>query len=159
MRPLIYQGEYNVITRGMERKILPLLRANDMAYYAHCPLAAGFLTGNFTKGQYAGTRFAVDHPLHSIFHQRYDVPALHEAVRKLEVAGRQHDISVRELSLRWIFFHSVLGPGDGVITGCTSIEQIRENAQSIAHGPLPEILVEGVEEIWNSLAEGRSGVL
>lgn len=143
----------------MEKKILPILRAHNMAYYAHCPLAAGFLTGNFTKGQHAGTRFAVDHPLHHIFHQRYDVPALHEAVKKLEVAGRKYDISVRELSLRWIFFHSVLGPGDGVITGCTSVEQIRENAQSIAQGPLPEDVVESVDEIWNSLAEGRSGLL
>lgn len=33
-KPCCYQGEYNVMTRGMETKLLPLLRAHGMTYNA-----------------------------------------------------------------------------------------------------------------------------
>lgn len=33
-KPSCYQGEYNVVTRGMETKLLPILRAHGMSYNA-----------------------------------------------------------------------------------------------------------------------------
>lgn len=33
-KPSCYQGEYNVVTRGMETKLLPILRAHGMTYNA-----------------------------------------------------------------------------------------------------------------------------
>ena len=33
-KPSCYQGEYNVITRSMESRLLPLLRAHNMAFNA-----------------------------------------------------------------------------------------------------------------------------
>ena len=33
-KPSCYQGDYNLITRGMETKILPILRAHGIAYNA-----------------------------------------------------------------------------------------------------------------------------
>jgi aflatoxin B1 aldehyde reductase len=159
VKPTVYQGEYNILTRGLEKKILPLLRANGVSYYAHCPLAAGFLTGKFTNDRHAGTRFATDHPLHKVFHDRYDVPALHEAVKTLERVGESRGISVRDASLRWIFYHSALRGDDGVITGCTTLEQIRENAESVARGSLPDDMVKVAEEIWNALSASRGDLL
>lgn len=31
-KPSCYQGNYNMVTRGMETKLLPILRANDISY-------------------------------------------------------------------------------------------------------------------------------
>ena len=33
-KPSCYQGEYNVVTRGMETKLLPLLRTHGMTFNA-----------------------------------------------------------------------------------------------------------------------------
>lgn len=33
-KPSCYQGDYNLVTRGMETNLLPILRAHDMAYNA-----------------------------------------------------------------------------------------------------------------------------
>jgi aflatoxin B1 aldehyde reductase len=158
--PSVYQAEYNVLTRGMEKKILPLLRAHNIAYHGYCPLAAGFLTGKFTRGEYAGTRFASDHPLHEIFWRRYDDPVLHDAVNRIDTLGKSlGGITVREAALRWVFHHSPLRGGDGVITGCTLIEQIEENAATIRRGPLPQEMCCLLDEIWASLEETRKDIV
>ena len=33
-KPSCYQGDYNLVTRGMETKLLPILRAHGMTYNA-----------------------------------------------------------------------------------------------------------------------------
>ena len=34
-KPSCYQGEYNIVTRGMETRLLPILRAHGMTYNAY----------------------------------------------------------------------------------------------------------------------------
>jgi aryl-alcohol dehydrogenase-like predicted oxidoreductase len=46
-----YQGEYNLLTRGAEREILPLTRALDMTFMAFGLLASGQLSGKFNTGK------------------------------------------------------------------------------------------------------------
>ena len=33
-KPGCYQGDYNIVTRGMEEKLLPILRSHGMTYNA-----------------------------------------------------------------------------------------------------------------------------
>ena len=46
-----YQGEYNLLTRGAEREVLPMTRALDMAFMAFGLLAGGQLSGKFNAGK------------------------------------------------------------------------------------------------------------
>lgn len=50
-RFVAYQGEYNLLTRGAEREILPLTRALDLAFMAFGLLAGGQLSGKFNAGK------------------------------------------------------------------------------------------------------------
>lgn len=50
-RFVAYQGEYNLLTRGAEREIMPLTRALDMAFMAFGLLAGGQLSGKFNAGK------------------------------------------------------------------------------------------------------------
>ena len=159
VKPSKYQGEYNVLTRGIEKTILPILRAHGMHFNAHRPFATGFLTGRFTSGEYEGTRFASDFPLHFVFRQEYDDKALHQAVRDLADALKPHGISTHEASLRWILYHSALGPEDGVIFGCSKTSQIVDNITSIGHGPLPVDIVSRMDKLWLALASTRAKIL
>ncbi|KAF7896380.1 hypothetical protein EAF00_006394 [Botryotinia globosa] len=67
VKPSVYQGDCNLITRGMEKELLPILRAHSMSFFAFRALAAGFLTGNYSAGKSDGTRFSDDHPLGKAF--------------------------------------------------------------------------------------------
>ncbi|KAM0131672.1 hypothetical protein ACHAO1_007165 [Botrytis cinerea] len=159
VKPSAYQGDYNLITRGMEKELLPILRAHSMSFFAFRALAAGFLTGNYSAGKSNGTRFSDDHPLGKAFQTLYGAPKLQEAMKDLENALAPLGISGREASLRWIYHHSKLGDGDGIILGASKMSQIRENVKSISAGPLSEEVVQKIEGIWDLLAEDRGGIL
>ncbi|TGO38510.1 hypothetical protein BHYA_0073g00190 [Botrytis hyacinthi] len=159
VKPSVYQGDYNLITRGMEKELLPILRAHSMSFFAFRALAAGFLTGNYSAGKSDGTRFSDDHPLGKAFQNLYGAPKLQQAMKDLENILAPLGISGREASLRWIYYHSRLGDGDGIILGASKISQIRENVKSISAGPLSEEEVQKIEGIWDLLAEDRGGIL
>ncbi|TGO58416.1 hypothetical protein BCON_0055g00170 [Botryotinia convoluta] len=116
-------------------------------FFAFRALAAGFLTGNYSAGKSNGTRFSDDHPLGKAFQNLYGAPKLQEAMEDLENTLAPLDISGREASLRWIYYHSKLGDGDGIILDASKISQIRENVKSISTGPLSEEVVQKIEGI------------
>jgi aflatoxin B1 aldehyde reductase len=40
--PSVYQGNYNSITRRNEEELFPLLRRENISFYAYSPSAGGF---------------------------------------------------------------------------------------------------------------------
>ncbi|KAF7930984.1 uncharacterized protein EAE97_009193 [Botrytis byssoidea] len=139
--------------------LLPILRAHLISFFAFRALAAGFLTGNFSAGKSDGTRFSDGHPLGKAFQNLYGAPRLQQAMKNLETILAPLGISGREASLKWIYHHSKLGDGDGIILGARKISQIRENVMSISAGPLSEEVVQKIEGIWDLLAEDRGEIL
>ena len=58
--PVVYQGLYNAINRRVEAELFPVLRANNIAFVAYNPLAAGLLTGKHApEGDVKAGRFKV----------------------------------------------------------------------------------------------------
>jgi aryl-alcohol dehydrogenase-like predicted oxidoreductase len=47
VRPTVYQGMYNAITRDVEKELFACLRALKIRFYAYNPLAGGLLTGRY----------------------------------------------------------------------------------------------------------------
>eukprot|EP00931_Biecheleriopsis_adriatica_P087697 TRINITY_DN62126_c0_g1_i1.p1 TRINITY_DN62126_c0_g1~~TRINITY_DN62126_c0_g1_i1.p1 ORF type:complete len:426 (+),score=95.75 TRINITY_DN62126_c0_g1_i1:32-1309(+) len=47
--PTVYQGMYNVLTRDMEREIVPVAREFGLRLYMYNPLAGGLLAGKYSK--------------------------------------------------------------------------------------------------------------
>lgn len=45
--PTVYQGTYNVISRDLEREIIPVVRQFGMRLYVYSPLAGGVLSGRY----------------------------------------------------------------------------------------------------------------
>lgn len=54
VKPSVYQGHYNAVTRGAEDTLFPILRKNNMALYAYGPSAAGLFAGNHKNIQKGG---------------------------------------------------------------------------------------------------------
>eukprot|EP00927_Polykrikos_kofoidii_P052571 TRINITY_DN46449_c0_g1_i1.p1 TRINITY_DN46449_c0_g1~~TRINITY_DN46449_c0_g1_i1.p1 ORF type:complete len:437 (-),score=81.98 TRINITY_DN46449_c0_g1_i1:34-1344(-) len=96
--PTVYQGMYNVITRDMEREIVPVAREFGLRLYMYNPLAAGLLTGRYstiddleaaTEGRFSSEfdrAFGDDIKAGSVYRARYGKLPLLEGVAVLRQA-------------------------------------------------------------------------
>ncbi|KAL8783870.1 MAG: hypothetical protein Q9195_009262 [Heterodermia aff. obscurata] len=174
-KPSCFQGEYNVITRGMETRLMPILSAHGMRYNAFStrlvshilveltrlmrPLAAGFLTGKLINNEHAGTRFADDNPLGKLVQNLFGAEDLHSALKTFQDEARSHNMTPLEVSVRWIAHHSALRNEDGIILGASKVEQIQENVKMIERGPLPGEVLKATERIWAAVNETRADII
>lgn len=83
----------------------------------------------------------------------YDKSVMHEAVIKLQEAIKPMGLTLPEVAMRWLVYHSALSGGDGVIIGGSKLEQIEGNLRDVGKGPLPESMVKVVEEAWESVKD------
>lgn len=72
---------------------------------------------------------------------------MHEAVTELQGFIQPLGLSLTEVSMRWLMYHSKLGEGDGVIVGGSRIEQIEGNLVEVRKGKLEEGVVGMVEKV------------
>ncbi|KAL1979198.1 hypothetical protein VTN96DRAFT_6520 [Rasamsonia emersonii] len=158
-KPSCYQGDYNLVTRGMETKLLPILRAHGMSFNAFRPLAAGFLTGKLVNNQHANTRFGDDHPLGKAAQKLFGAEDLHSAMKKFDADVKATGLTPMEVAIRWIAHHSALKDEDGIVIGASKAEQIRETVTMIRKGPLPAEVLEMTEELWNAVKKTRGGII
>ncbi|KAF2651707.1 aldo/keto reductase [Lophiostoma macrostomum CBS 122681] len=153
VKPTVYQGVYNALQRSIEPELVPCLRHYGIALYAFQPLAGGFLTGRYERGQSAfeaGSRFDPRHVQGTLHQGRYWNDAYFDALDVLRKVGEQHGLTVAEMALRWLKHHSALGQarGDAVIVGASSARHIELNLGDLEKGPLEEGVVEVMEDAW-----------
>ncbi|TGO29137.1 hypothetical protein BPAE_0018g00230 [Botrytis paeoniae] len=147
-KPSYYQGQYNALCREAETQLLPILRQQKISYIAHRRV----LTGIFTLGtDVTGTRFEYGNPKGVLFKRRYDNEPTHSAMKESITLLQPYDITPLEAALRWVYYHSALQEGDGVILGASKPAQISLNAADIAKGPLPSDVAEAMEKMWTSI--------
>ena len=133
----VYQCPYNVIDRGVETAVLPILRAHGIRLAAHSPLAGGYLTERFVPDPTAAatdaakkesdgalSKFAADSQGAWFYKGRY-LPAA-AAVAALRDVAHAHGLTLTEVALRWLQWHSQLQPGDhGIVVGANKIEHLQ----------------------------------
>jgi aryl-alcohol dehydrogenase-like predicted oxidoreductase len=93
------QPPYNLVERDIEADLLPLCADQQIGVITYSPLAAGFLTGKYGRGQQVpeGTRFDVI-PEHQPL---YFTEQGYSALDRLERAARQTGHSMVQLALAW----------------------------------------------------------
>ena len=148
VRPTVYQGMYNAITRSVEPELFPALRKCGMRFYAYNPLAGGLLTGkhrNINGAPDAG-RFA-NNPK---YQRRFWKPAYFEALDSIRSVCDEHGISMVHASIRWLANHSMLDgtANDGIIIGASRMAHLTDNLHAAEGGPLPDAIVEAFDSAW-----------
>ncbi|KAL8724054.1 MAG: hypothetical protein Q9181_007008 [Wetmoreana brouardii] len=152
-------GDYNIITRGVETKILPLVRAHGMTFNAFRPLTAGFLSGKFVNNDHAGTRFADNNPLGKVTQKLFGAEYLQTAMKRFDADVKSYNLTLIEVAIRWIVHHSALGDEDGIIVGASKIEQICETLSVVEKGPLPEDVLKISDDLWEAVKESRAEII
>lgn len=156
VRPTIYQGMYNAITRSNEPELIPCLHKFGLELVVYNPLAGGFFSGKWKPqgGELprGGGRFAGDATQAKNYRARYFRDAYFNAVELIGHKAREHGLTMVEIALRWLVHHSKLRLGkDGIIVGASSCRQLEENMDALEKGPLPDEIIQVLDQAWLSV--------
>lgn len=154
VRPTIYQGMYNAITRSIEAELIPACKRYGLDIVVYNPLAGGLFSGKIkTKDMVpAEGRFSDAAQSGKLYRNRYFRDTTFRALQIVEGAVEKAGLTQIEAALRWVVHHSKLNVSDGndgVIIGVSGIEQLDENLNRFEKGPLPDEVVKAFDEAWN----------
>ncbi|KAH0537316.1 hypothetical protein FGG08_005870 [Glutinoglossum americanum] len=154
VRPTIYQAIYNAITRSIEPELVTACRRYGIDIVIYNPLAGGFFSGKYKATDVPAEGRFGDGRLGSMYRNRYFKDPYFEALRILEPVVQKYNLTLLEIALRWVVHHSILkitqesGGNDGVIIGISNFEQLKSNLMDLENGPLPEAVVQALDEAW-----------
>jgi aryl-alcohol dehydrogenase-like predicted oxidoreductase len=121
------QNQYNLLDRRIERELVPACQRHGMGILPYFPLASGFLTGKYARGQEPakdtrlglwGARAAT-----ILSEPNFDTLA------RLEEFAKERGHSMIELAIGWLASHDYVPT---VIAGATRPEQVAQNAAAAA---------------------------
>ncbi|NLN28732.1 MAG: aldo/keto reductase [Firmicutes bacterium] len=141
------QPHYHMLERSIEKELVPYCQAFGIGIIPYFPLAGGFLTGKYKRGEKPpeGSRGES-----SSYVQRYFTPRNFSLVEKLSGVAQAHGRTMAELAIAWLLTRPQVST---VICGVTSPEQLAVNVRAADWQLAPETL----EEIERMLADGASG--
>ncbi|TVY40643.1 Aflatoxin B1 aldehyde reductase member [Lachnellula occidentalis] len=153
VRPTIYQGMYNAITRSIEQELIPACKRYGLDIVVYNPIAGGLFSGKYkTKDIPEEGRFSEVSKSGQNYRQRYFRDGTFEALAIIEPVVEKHGLRMPEVALRWVMHHSALNikdGNDGVIIGVSSVDQLDQNLKDLESGPLPEEVVEALDKAWS----------
>jgi aryl-alcohol dehydrogenase-like predicted oxidoreductase len=120
----VLQSEYNMLSRGVEREVLPYCRAHRVGFVPYYPLAGGFLTGKYELGKPApaGSRGESARNVQELMVERN-----YHKVAKLSAWANDHGRGVNELAQAWLMAQPSVC---SVITGAKNLEQLTSNVKA-----------------------------
>ncbi|KIJ06301.1 hypothetical protein PAXINDRAFT_164693 [Paxillus involutus ATCC 200175] len=151
VKPVVYQGCYNAIERTTEVELFPCLRHFGIGFYAYSPLAGGLLVGKILSEEAMTTKTGGrwdPKVSHLAPHLRATYAPMIPVVRELKEGLDKYGLRLPEAAQRWLQHHSALQPGDAVLIGAASVEQLEKNIGDCKAGPLSEEVVELLERAW-----------
>jgi len=153
IQPTAYQGIYNAIHRAVEPELLPCLRKFGISFYEFNPLAGGFFTGRYTSLDNIpeeGSRFDPNRSQGQNYRNRYWKEPYFEALASIRTVAEKFNLTLTEIALRWMSHHSFLKReyGDSILIGASSLNHIEQNLVDLEKGPLPEEIVQALDNAW-----------
>jgi len=155
VKPKIYQGMYNAIARALEPELAHCLHKYGIRLVIYNPLAGGLLAGKILSldDDLPVGRFKGDQPSAIMYRKRYLNGAYINALKIIKTAADKNKLTMTEIALRWCQHHSVLTPEDGIIFGGTSVAQLEANCLDSEKGPLPEDVLQALDEAYLSIGQ------
>ena len=118
------QPHYSMLERDCERELIPFCKAYNIGVLPYFPLASGFLTGKYRRGEPPpqGTRLAGnERAARALTDANFDI------LEGLENFAAERGHSVLELAFAWLLANPTVS---SVIAGATKTEQLEANARA-----------------------------
>lgn len=116
------QPHYNLMHRAeFERELMPLCRDQHIGVIPYSPLAGGFLTGKYRRGQPIppGSRGQESERIR----QYTESERGQKVIDKLEEIGQAHGKTIAQTALAWLLSNPVI---TAPIIGANTVEQLRD---------------------------------
>ena len=135
-RPISAQHEYSLLRRQVQAELLPAARAMGMGFLPYFPLASGFLTGKYRRGQAPppGARLSnmpADRASRFLNARNFDL------LERCEAFASERGHSMTELAFAWLLAQPEIS---SVIAGATRPEQVDQNVAAAAWKLTPDEL-------------------
>jgi aryl-alcohol dehydrogenase-like predicted oxidoreductase len=142
------QNRYSLLTRDIEKELVPACERYGLGILPYFPLESGLLTGKYQKGEAApeGTRLARWAAFASGSFASDDK---FDKVEALQEVCSRYDHSLLDLAMGWLASRPVVS---SVIAGVTSPQQLEQNVEAGLWRPSDEELAE-IDEITALPAE------
>jgi aryl-alcohol dehydrogenase-like predicted oxidoreductase len=125
------QIEYSLVERTVERELIPMAQAFNLALLAWSPLGGGLLSGKYKRGQETGGRFD-DEANRSFMSREETVDAV---VTALEEISKETGRSLAQIALAWLRYRDI--PVIPII-GARKLSQLEDNLGSLTLELTPE---------------------
>lgn len=118
------QSHYHMLEREVEKEVLPYCRAHGVGFIPYFPLAGGFLTGKYKRGEAApaGSRGES-----SGYVQQYMTEANYTRIEKLTEWAEERGRSLGELAHAWLLAQPQVC---SVISGLTRLDHLLQNLKA-----------------------------
>ncbi len=148
-RPVVAQQLYNLVARRIEAEYAEYAATHDLATIVYNPLGGGLLTGRHSFDADPGEGRFGSSALSQMYRDRYWNRPMFEAVEALSGIAAAAELSLPELSLRWLLSRDVV---TAVLLGGSKPAQLRSNVRAAREGPLPQDVLDACDEVGRVLA-------
>jgi aryl-alcohol dehydrogenase-like predicted oxidoreductase len=121
---VVIQSEYHLLARDVEREVLPYCQAHEVGFVPYYPLAGGFLTGKYRRGEPppSGSRGETDARV-----QRLMTAANFAVLERLATWAAERGHGLNELAQAWLLAQPQVC---SVISGATCLDHVFSNVKS-----------------------------
>ncbi len=119
------QPPYNLLDRRIERELIPVAQTYGLGVIPWSPLAGGFLTGKYRRGQEPpkGARIQPDHHRKNIL----SIDRAYDVIEGLEAIAHEKGSSVSQLALAWCMHQPAI---TSPIIGPRTLDQLEDNLKA-----------------------------
>ena len=140
--PVVTQNCYNLITRSIDRELVPCIKAHNIGLVVFSPIASGLLTEKHLAGIPAeGSRMATNKQ----YNERFWKPGNLEALLELDAIAKEAGMNITELALNWC---ASLGYVDSILSGMSSLGQFKQNITWLRDKPLDAEIMAKCDAVW-----------
>ena len=142
------QPRYNILYREIETELLPLVNDEGLGVLVYNPLAGGFLSGKYRKGQdpEAGTRFTLGNAAER-YQERYWHDVQFDAVETLKAVVEGKSLSMVSVAVAWVLRQAGV---TSAIIGASRPDQLDANLAAL-DVQFDDELTAACEAAWYSL--------
>lgn len=140
--PAVTQNCYNLITRSIDRELVPCIKAHRIGLVVYSPIASGLLTEKHLAGKPAeGSRMAINQQ----YNDRFWKPANLQALQRLNAIAGEAGMNITELALNWCDTQSHV---DSILVGMSRLDQLKQNAAWLHDKPLDGEILAKCDAVW-----------
>ena len=145
--PAITQNCYNLITRSIDKELVPCIKAHNMGLVIYSPIASGLLTEKHLSGKPAeGSRMAINKQ----YNERFWKAANLNALQELNSIAKEAGMNITELAMNWC---NSLSYVNSILSGMSSLDQLKQNIAWLHDKPLDAEIMVKCDSVWNKIGD------